>query len=231
MNQFITSEPFIITLTIACYYIGCVVNRRFHRAITNPMLIAISLLIIILLALGIDYETYEKGSHIITILLGPTVVALGYVLHKQISHIRGNERAILTAIAIGSVVGVLSVVGICLLFDCPQEVWLSLEPKSVTMPIALGISERSGGILPLTAIVVFVCGVFGSIIGPWLLRVVGVKSKVAQGLAMGAAAHGVGTAEAMKMGQLQGAVAGMAIGLMGVATAIVVPIFELFIKQ
>ncbi len=230
MNQLITGEPFIITLTIACYYIGCKVNNRFHRAITNPMLIAIVLLIAILNALGIDYETYERGSHIISLLLGPTVVALGYILHKQISHIRGNEKSILTAIAVGSVVGVLSVVGICMLFDCPQEIWLSMEPKSVTMPIALGISGRSGGLLALTAVVVFVCGVFGSIVGPWILRKVGVKSKVAQGLAMGAAAHGVGTGEAMKMGQLEGAVAGMAIGLMGVATAIVVPIVEIFIK-
>lgn len=230
MRQLITSEPFLIFITIACYYIGCKINNRFHKAITNPMLIAIVLLIATLSILDIDYETYEQGSHIISLLLGPTVVALGYLLHKQIKYIRGNEKAILTAIGVGSVVGVLSVVGICMLFGCPEEIWLSMEPKSVTMPIALGISGRSGGLLALTAVVVFVCGVFGSIIGPWLLRKVGVKSRVAQGLAMGAAAHGVGTGEAMKMGQLEGAVAGMAIGLMGVATAIVVPIVEIFIK-
>ena len=88
MRQLITSEPFLIFITIACYYIGCKINNRFHKAITNPMLIAIVLLIATLSILDIDYETYEQGSHIISLLLGPTVVALGYLLHKQIKYIR-----------------------------------------------------------------------------------------------------------------------------------------------
>lgn len=215
----------MLALTVAAYYVGVLINSRAKRAITNPLLIALPLILLVLWLLGIDYETYERGSHIITFLLGPTVVALGYALHKQIKYIKGNVVAILSTVLIGSVLSVAMVSGICWLGGCDGQIIISAAPKSVTMPIALGISERQGGILALTTITVFVTGIFGSIIGPWLLRKVGVRSRVARGLALGAAAHGIGTARALQIGQLEGAVAGMAIGLMGVATALIAPLF------
>ncbi|MCQ2216401.1 MAG: LrgB family protein [Bacteroidales bacterium] len=226
----IQSEPFILLLTIGAYYLGTIIHRRFNHPLTNPLLIAISTLIPLLLALDIDYPTYEKGSHAISLLLSPTVVALGYALHMQIRHLKGNVKRVLLAITAGSIVSVLSVVAVCFVMDTPHLLMVSMEPKSVTMPIALGITERMGGLAPLTAITVFTCGIFGNIVGPWFLKSIGVTSPIAQGLALGAASHGVGTARAMQLGQLQGAIAGMAIGLMGVWTAVVVPLVEYFIS-
>ena len=226
MRELLTSEPFILFLTVFCFWIGLVIHKKFYKPYTSPILIAIIILIPILLLLDIDYPTYEKNTHVITFLLGPTVVALGYTMHKQLGAIKKNLKSILTTICIGSLVGVLSIVGICKLFGAPIEIMTSMEPRSVTMPIALGISSRAGGILSLTAVSVAISGILGSVVGPWLLDKLKVKSPVARGLAMGAAAHGVGTARAMQMGQIEGAVAGMAIGLMGIVTAVVIPILE-----
>lgn len=226
MREVVESEAFILALTVLCYYIGLKINDKVRRPFTNPLLISFVLIIPALTLLDIDYETYERGSHLISFLLGPTVVALGYVLHKQIRYIKGNVIAILSTIIVGSVVGVMSVVGVCKLFGTQDDIIISMEPKSVTMPIALGLSERSHGILAMTAIVVFVCGIFGSVVGPWLLKKLKIKSPVARGLAMGAAAHGIGTSRALQMGQIEGAVAGMAMGLMGVMTAIAMPLLE-----
>ncbi len=226
MRDILTSEPFILSLTIACYYIGTIINNYVRKPYTNPLLISLIIIIPILILLNIDYETYSHGSHIISFMLGPAVVALGYTLHKQIDYIKGNVRSILISVAIGSIVGVVSVLLICSMFGSPKEIMVSMEPKSVTTPIAIGLSERSGGIPSLTAIVVVVCGILGSVVGPWFLDTIKVKSEVARGLAMGAAAHGIGTSRAMQMGQVEGAVAGMAIGLMGVLTAVVIPLIE-----
>ena len=229
MKEIINSETSILALTVFSFWLGTIINNKFQKPYTSPILLAIIILIPTLLLLDIDYQTYEKGTHLITYLLGPTVVALGYCMHKQVSAIKKNLWSILLTLFIGSLVGVLSVIGICWIFDAPTEITTAMEPKSVTMPIALGISARSHSILSLTAVSVACCGIFGSVIGPWLLDKIKVKSPVARGLAMGAAAHGVGTGRAMQMGQVEGAVAGMAIGLMGVFTAIIIPILEIFI--
>ncbi|MCQ2960022.1 MAG: LrgB family protein [Bacteroidales bacterium] len=226
MKNIINSEPVILALTIFCFLLGTLINKKYSKPYTSPILLAIIFLIPLLLVLDIDYPTYEKGTHVITFLLAPTVVALGYNMHKQSKSIKKNIVPILITVFIGSLVGVLSVIGICKLFNAPMEIMTAMEPKSVTMPIALGISERSHGILSLTAVSVAICGILGSVIGPWLLEKIKVKSPVAKGLAMGAASHGIGTARAMEMGPVEGAVAGMAIGIMGIFTSIIIPIIE-----
>ena len=227
MNEILHSESCMLAITVFCYWLGVIIHNKYPKPYTSPILLAIIFVIPILLLLNVDYPTYERGTHLITYLLGPTVVALGYSMHKQIVAIKKNLVPILFAVFLGSLVGVLSVIGICKLFDAPLEIMTAMEPKSVTMPIALGISERSHGLIPLTAVSVAICGVFGSVIGPWFLTKIGVKSPVARGLAMGSAAHGVGTGRAIQMGAIEGAVAGMAIGLMGVFTAIIIPIIEM----
>lgn len=153
-------------------------------------------------------------------------MALGYVLHDQIHNIRGNVISIVVSILVGSAVGIVSVVLIARWMGAEPAVVASLEPKSVTTAIALSLSEASGGIPALTSVVVIAVGVFGGIVGPWVLRKVGVESRIARGLAMGAAAHAMGTARAMELGAVEGAISGLAIGLMGVATAVLVPLLE-----
>ena len=231
MREIICSEPFILALVLCSYYVGLRIERATRLSFANPLLIALIIIIPTLCLLDIDYPTFERGSHFINFLLGPSVVALGFTLHRQIDLIKGNVMAILCAIFAGSVVGIVSVIIICRLLGAPQEVITSLQPKSVTTPIALGISANTGGIVSLTAITVVICGILGSVAGPAMLKVLLIRNKIAKGLALGAAAHGIGTSRAMQMGPVEGAFGGMAIGLMGVITAILVPVIMKIIES
>lgn len=153
---------------------------------------------------GIEYEHYMRQTQVIDFLLGLSVVALGYILHDQIYNIRGNVISIVVAILVGSAVGIVSVALIARWMGAEPAVVASLEPKSVTTAIALSVSANSGGIPALTSVAVIVVGVFGGIVGPWVLRRVGVESRIAKGLAMGAAAHALGTARADGTGGRRG---------------------------
>ena len=178
---------------------------------------------------GIDYDTFFHGSYIINFMLGPSVVALGYVLYEQIGYLKGKVLSITSSIIVGSFVGIVSVILICKLMNVDHSVIASLEPKSVTTPIAMSLSARSGGIPSLTAVTVVLCGILGGIIGPFILRKLHVRSKVAQGLALGAAAHGLGTARAIELGAVEGAISGLAIGMMGIMTSLLIPLVEKWI--
>ena len=213
MNEIIYSQIFLLTLTVGVYLGAVQLRRRVNCALLHPILVSVAALIAFVKLTGMPYEHYMRQTQIIDFLLGLSVVALGYVLHDQIYNIRGT-------------VGILSVALIARWMGAEPAVVASLEPKSVTTAIALSLSANSGGIPALTSVVVIVVGVFGGIVGPWVLRKVGVESRIAKGLAMGAAAHAMGTARAMELGAVEGAISGLAIGLMGVATAVLVPILE-----
>lgn len=160
-------------------------------------------------------------------MLGPSVVALGYVLYEQMAHIKGNVVSILTAVFVGSVVGIASVVLIAKMLGADRILMASLAPKSVTTPIAISLAEQHGGVPALAAAFVVICGIFGGLVGPIVLRKIGIKSSIAKGLAMGSASHALGTARAMEMGAIEGAVSGLAIGIMGIMTALLIPFAEL----
>ncbi len=230
MNQLLSSTPFILLLVLTCYLLGCKLYRRKHIALFHPILVAMVLIIAILTLLGIDYDTFSRGSSFITFLLGPSVVALGYTLYEQINQIRGKEIPVLTAVCVGAIVGVVSVIALCQLMGANDTITSSLQPKSVTIPIAITLSENSNGIPSLTAIIVFCCGLLGAIAGPAVLDRCGIHNPVARGLAMGSASHGLGTARAIELGPVEGAVSGLAIGLMGVATSLFIPLFETLMR-
>jgi len=143
------------------------------------------------------------------------------------NNVKGNVLSILTAVFVGSVVGIISVVLIAKAFGADKVLMASLAPKSVTTPIAISLAEKTGGIPALTAAFVVVCGIFGGLVGPVILRKIGVKSKIAKGLAMGSASHALGTARALEMGALEGAISGLAIGIMGIMTALLIPFAEM----
>lgn len=199
-------------------------------SILNPLLISIPVLAVCIRVLGISFEEFEKGSRIINFMLGPTVVVLGYLLYEQMAHLKANAISIITAVFVGCVTGILSVIFIARYFGADHALIASLEPKSVTTPIAMSIAERSGGIPSIAAVVVIVVGIFGGIVGPFILERLGIKSRIARGLALGSAAHGLGTAKAMELGTIEGAISGLAIGVMGIMTAILVPVIELILK-
>ena len=183
------------------------------------------MIIVVLEVLGIQYESFQQSSHLIHFMLGPSVVALGYVLYEQIQYLKGNVVSILTSVFVGAIVGIVSVIIIGKLMGADQALIATLQPKSVTTPIAMGIAEKAGGIPSLTAVVAL--GSFGSIVAPTVMRVLGIDSHIAKGLALGASSHGVGTAAAIQIGAIEGALSGLAIGLMGIMTAVLVPVIRL----
>lgn len=220
------SQIFLLTFTIGIYVLSLWLFKRTRVGLLHPLITSAAVIIVFLLATGISYEQYHGATALIDFMLGPSVVALGYALYRQVEHLRANAVSIVTAVVVGSVVGIVSVIVIIRLFGAGPAIEASLVPKSVTTPIAMSISERAGGIGSLTAIVVILTGIFGSIVGPFVLRKMKIHSKIAKGLALGSAAHGVGTAKAMEMGAVEGAVSGLAIGLMGLVTALLAPLIE-----
>lgn len=230
MEKVVNMEIFILTLVVGVYLAAVWLYRKTGLKLLHPLLVSIPVLAAILHVLDIPYHSFEKGSRIVSFMLGPTVVALGYLLYEQIARLKENAVSILTSVFVGCVTGILSVIFIARYFGADEALIASLEPKSVTTPIAMSIAERSGGIPSIAAVVVIVVGIFGGMVGPFILERLGITSRIARGLALGSAAHGLGTARAMELGTIEGAVSGLAIGVMGIMTAILVPVIELILK-
>ena len=226
MNQLAESEIFILTLVIGTYLSALFLYKKTHISLLHPLITSIFFIICVLKGLDIKYETFHQGSHLIHFMLGPSVVALGFVLYQQIQYLKGNVISIMTSLFVGSIVGIISVIAICKYMGADATLIATLEPKSVTTPIAMGIAEKSGGIPSLTAVIVVAVGIFGSIVGPMVIKTLGIESRIAKGLALGASAHGIGTSVAIQIGAVEGAISGLAIGLMGIMTAILVPIIS-----
>ncbi len=218
-------DVFVLVLVVGIYLLSIKLHLKIRFPLLNPVLITILVLIGLLIILDIPYTTFKKSSQMINFLLGPSVVALGYILHKQIHYLKGNVVSVLTSITVGAVVGIASILLIGKLFGADQTLIASLTPKSVTTPIAMALSESNGGIPALTAVVVVVAGVMGSIIAPPIMKWLGIKSPIAKGIALGASSHGVGTATAIQMGAIEGALSGLAIGIMGTITSLLLPLF------
>ena len=224
MDNLAHSEIFALTLVIGTYLTSLALYKKVHISLLHPLLTTIFVIIVVLEVLGIQYESFQQSSHLIHFMLGPSVVALGYVLYEQIQYLKGNVVSILTSVFVGAIVGIVSVIIIGKLMGADQALIATLQPKSVTTPIAM---EKAGGIPSLTAVIVVAVGIFGSIVGPIVMRVLGIDSHIAKGLALGASSHGVGTAAAIQIGAIEGALSGLAIGLMGIMTAVLVPVIRL----
>lgn len=218
-------ELFVLVLIVGIYLLSIKLHIKIRFPLLNPVLITILVLIGLLLIFDVPYESFKVSSRMISFLLGPSVVALGYILHKQIHYLKGNVISVLTSITVGAIVGIASILLIGKLFGADQIIIDSLTPKSVTTPIAIALSESNGGIPALTAVVVVVAGVMGSIIAPPIMNLLGIKSPIAKGIALGASSHGVGTATAIQMGAIEGALSGLAIGIMGTITSLLLPLF------
>ena len=226
LKPLFSGEVFLLTLVMGSFLLGVFLYKRTQITLLQPLLITMLIIIPFLKITGIEYHTFYEKTNILNFMLGPSVVALGYVLYEQIENVKGNVISILTSVFVGSVVGIVSVVLIAKAFGADRLLMASLAPKSVTTPIAISLSEKSGGVPALTAAFVVICGIFGGLVGPIILRSLGIKSKIAKGLAMGSSAHALGTARAMEMGAVEGAISGLAIGIMGIMTALLIPFAE-----
>lgn len=226
MIQLFSSTEFILLLILGTFFLGRWIFIKTRIALFHPVVISMGLIILFLKITNIPYETFAQKSEFINFLLGPTVVALGYLLYEQINLLKENTTSIIVSIFIGSIVGITSVIVLAKLTGADDILVYSISSKSVTTPIAMSISSQYGGNVSLTAIIVVISGIYGSIVGPYILKFLRIESRVAVGLSLGASSHGIGTARAMEIGMTEGAISGLAIGIMGVMTAVLIPIFH-----
>lgn len=214
-----------LTATLVAYATGAWLHTLSGRnPLVNPVAVAVLLLVGMLSLSGTDYQTYFNGAQFIHFLLGPATVALAVPLYRNWIHVRRALLPMTIALFAGSLTAIVSAVGIAWLLGGSQETLMSLTPKSVTIPIAMAVAERIGGLPSLTAVLVMATGVIGAMIGTPLLNLLGIKDRAAVGFAIGVAAHGIGTARAFQVHQLAGTFSGIAMGLNGLATAILVPL-------
>jgi len=214
-----------LTFTLIAYQTGLALSRRARlHPLVNPVLIAVALIAGLLVASGTPYETYFDGAQFVHFLLGPATVALAIPLYRQFDKVRRSAFAILASLLTGSVTAAASAVGLAALFEAAPETLASLAPKSVTAPVAMGISDALGGLPSLTAVLVILTGILGAALGPLVLDLVRVRDWRARGFAIGVAAHGIGTARALQVNETAGAFSGLAMGLNALATALLLPL-------
>ncbi len=223
MNDFLHSQLFAVTLTIGLFWGAQLIQKRLQSVILNPILVAIVLIILVLKMGDIPYETYYEGGKYIEFLLKPAIVALGVPLYLQIEQIRKQAVPILVCQLAGCIVGAVSAFLIAHYCGSTLEVAISLSPKSATTPIAMEVSKLMGGIPSLTAIIVILTGILGAIFGLKFLNLPGVNSPIAQGLALGAAAHAVGTSHAMEKNVKLGVYSSLGLIVNGTLTGLLTP--------
>lgn len=220
-----SSRIFFVSLTLVVFVVAQWLYGRTRFLLFNPVLLSIGVLIGVLAGFNIPYSEYMKGGELIAFLLAPAVVALAVPLYERLAEIRAQRTAILSAMLAGSFTGIVTATGLAALLGASQTLVITIAPKSATAPIALAVVERLGGLAPLAAAFSVVTGVLGSVIGFPFLRLLRVHSHAAQGLAIGAASHGIGTARAMEENETTGAFAGLALSLCGLLTALLTPLW------
>ncbi|MAK05787.1 MAG: hypothetical protein CMM64_01455 [Rhodospirillaceae bacterium] len=224
---YLQAEPlFWLTLTIGSYLIADFIYRKSNLfPLLNPVAISVLLVSLILIFFNIQYERYFEGAKFIHFLLGPATVALAVPIYKKWDLIVINSKAIFISLLIGSIFAILVTYLLSLYFKLPKELILSLLPRSVTAPIAMGISEIIGGIPSLTAIITLITGVIGASLGIFVFDLMKLKNMDARGFSLGLASHGIGTARAMSKNKNAGVFAAVGMGLSGLVTSILVPLF------
>lgn len=223
---YLSASPLLhLTLTLVAFQAGAWLHGRGGRhPLLNPVLLAVLMLCATLYATGTSYATYFDGAQFVHFLLGPATVALAIPLYRQFERVRRDAPAILASIVAGSLTSMVTALGIGWLLDASRDALVSLAPKSVTTPVAMGITDQLGGLPSLTAVLVILTGILGAMFGPLLLDALRITDPAARGLAIGTAAHGIGTARAFQTSELTGAFAGLAMGLNAVATAVLLPL-------
>lgn len=228
---YLSTQPLLgLTVTLVAYSIGDALYRASGKsAFVNPVLIAILLVAGLLLITDTPYSLYFDGAQFVHFLLGPATVALAVPLYKNIDRLRGSWRALTVGLVAGSATAAGTAVAVGWLLGAGPAILASLAPKSVTTPIAMGLAERLGGLPSLTAVLVILTGILGATLGPFLMTRLGIRDVTARGFALGVASHGIGTARALTVSETAGAFASLAIGLNGLATALLLALLAIWL--
>ena len=220
MNDFVASPFFGVVLCVGTYAVGWWINQKTKSPVANPLLISMALVIVVLTVFHIPLEDFNRGGDFIGFFLIPATAALALSIYRQLWLLKRNFQPIIIGAAVGSLASMGSVYGLCRLFGVDQVMVSSLIPKSVTTPIAMDVSIRLGGEPSITVAAVIITGIIGAILAPVMIKLFRVKNPIAAGVAIGTSSHALGTAKAIEIGEVEGAMSGLAIGISGILTVL-----------
>lgn len=229
MEQLVSNPLFSILLCIVAFKGASLFQQKTKLAIANPLLIAICLIIVFLLVFKIDFDDFMIGGNFIGMLVGPATAALALSIYRQVDQLKKYFVPILVGTLVGAITSVGSVILLCKVMNVDTTMIASLIPKSVTTAIAMDISASLNGIVPITIISVLITGIIGAVFAPTLIKVFKINDPIVRGIAIGASSHALGTSKAVEIGEVEGAMSGIALALSGIFTVIIAILISSFI--
>ena len=223
------SQYWGLTLSIAAYLFACWLKQKTKLAFLNPILVSVIVIIAFLLGVGIDYDTYNKGASYLSWLLTPATVCLAIPLYKQLHLLKKHGAAVAVSITSGVATSAVSIFLMCRVLGLSHAHYVTLLPKSITTAIGMGVSEELGGYVTISVATIIITGVLGNIFAESVCKLFRIRHAVSRGLAIGTAAHAVGTAKAMEMGEVEGAMSSLAIVVCGLCTVVGASVFASFL--
>ena len=229
MSEFTETSMFAgVTVSLLAYIIGALLKKKFKLAIFNPLLISIVLTIIMLVIADIDYDVYAQGADYLSCFLTPATVCLAIPLYEQWELLKHNVKAVMLGITAGVLASLTTVLVLSLIMHLSHEEYVTLLPKSITTAIGMGVSEELGGYVTITVAVIIVTGVIGNIFGELICKIFRITEPISKGIAFGSASHAIGTAKAMELGDVEGAMSSLSIAVSGILTVVGASIFAHF---
>ena len=229
MNAFFQNSMFAgVTLSLIAYLIGVILKKKLKLGIFNPLLISIVISIGVLLIGKVDYDTYNEGAKFLSWLLTPATVCLAIPLYEQWELLKQNYKAVLLGLLAGTVTSLTTVFVLAKLFGLSHAEYVTLLPKSITTAIGMGVSEELGGYVTITVAVIIITGVLGNMFGEQICKLFRITEPISKGLAFGASSHAIGTAKALEIGEVEGAMSSLAIAVSGIFTVVLASLFASF---
>lgn len=230
MNHFFEESMFAgVALSLLAYALGVVLKKKFKLGIFNPLLISIAATILVIVFGKVDYEIYHEGAKYLSYLLTPATVCLAIPLYEQWELLKKNVKAVIAGLVTGTITSLTTVFVLALICRLSHEEYVTLLPKSITTAIGMGVSEELGGYVAITVAVIIITGVLGNMLGETICKVFRITEPISKGLAMGASSHAIGTAKAMEMGEIEGAMSSLAIAVSGILTVLLSSIYACLI--
>lgn len=221
MNDMIAGAAFFgVLVSLVSYWLGCALKRKFKWGIFNPLLISIAVTIAVLLLCKVDYKIYYDGAKYLSYLLTPATICLAVPLYEQFELLKKNWLAVILGITSGVITSLCSVWVLSLIFRFDHTTYVTFLPKSITTAIGMGVSEELGGYVAITVAVIVTTGVIGNVIAETVCKIFRITDPIAKGIGIGSASHAIGTAKALEMGAVEGAMSGLSIAVSGVLTVI-----------
>lgn len=219
---------FGVAVSIAAYEAGSLLKKKYHSALFNPLLLSVAATIVLLVLFRIDYDTYYEGAKYLSYLLTPATVCLAIPMYEQLELLKKNLKAVMVGIISGVLMSLGCILVMAIVFGLNHETYVTLLPKSITTAIGMGVSEELGGYVTITVATIVITGVLGNIIGESLCKLFHIEEPIAKGVALGTASHAIGTARAMEMGEIEGAMASLSIAVAGLLTVAGALVFSYF---